>query len=47
MKDDKMDWQVAHMNGFIRNETPTTKPLVIVNLISAKIIQGLGYGVGL
>ena len=36
--DDAMDGQVARMKGFIRNEAPTAKPIVIVNPISAKII---------
>jgi hypothetical protein len=38
INDDAMDGQVARMKGFIRNEAPTIKPLVIVNAISAKII---------
>ena len=42
-----MDGQVACMKGFITNEAPNVKLLVIVNPIFAKIIQGLGCGVGL
>ena len=38
INDDAMDGQVARMKSFIRNEVPTIKPLVIVNLIFAKII---------